>query len=69
MLDFHYAVAFSDLHAGKARSLVMAELTTNIMFPKLVGNDIGCGNYFTELLSKSLSFFISATLFLQESLV
>lgn len=43
MPNVHHAVAFPDLHAGKGSPVGMSAATTQIIYPHLVGNDIGCG--------------------------
>lgn len=37
------AVGLPDLHPGKASPIGAAFLTSNLVYPNLVGNDIGCG--------------------------
>ncbi len=37
------AVAFPDLHPGKGIPIGAAYITENIIYPHLIGNDIGCG--------------------------
>ena len=39
----HLAVGLPDLHPGKGSPIGAAFLTTNTIYPYLVGNDIGCG--------------------------
>ena len=37
------SVGFPDLHAGKGSPVGAAYLTSNIIYPYIIGNDIGCG--------------------------
>lgn len=43
------AVAMPDLHAGKGHPIGASFLTKNIIYPYLVGSDIGCGMAFAQL--------------------
>ncbi|MBF0365427.1 MAG: RNA ligase RtcB family protein, partial [Oligoflexia bacterium] len=42
------AVAFPDLHPGKGHPVGAAFLTANIIYPYIIGNDIGCGMSFFQ---------------------
>ena len=43
LAGFEYAVAFPDLHPGKGIPIGAAYIANNIIYPHLIGNDIGCG--------------------------
>lgn len=43
------AVGMPDLHAGKGSPIGASFLTSQIIFPHLIGNDIGCGMSLAEL--------------------
>lgn len=47
------AVAMPDLHAGKGHPIGASFLTKGIIFPYLVGNDIGCGMSLAQLTLKA----------------
>lgn len=48
-----HSVAMPDLHAGKGHPIGASFLTQGIIYPYLVGNDIGCGMSLSQLDLKS----------------
>jgi release factor H-coupled RctB family protein len=51
--DMIKAVGMPDLHAGKGHPIGASFLTKNIIYPYLVGNDIGCGMNLSQLEIKT----------------
>ena len=50
----NYAYGMPDIHPGKGHPIGAAFLSENIIYPYLIGNDIGCGMSFYQLDTKKL---------------